>query len=909
MWPLGGIIAAVAVGFVIITSLGILLALSLERRRHNKILRAHGLTRGLSSYHRPKLSPNEINYAHITAPATQLRRSIQLPYGVISVSHNANRSEDEEKQLQTTNGHPDEYLEVLRPQNSKRMKRSFSGQPLYIPKTRRSSKLKKAVPLERLPKSPLSAITEFSDPPTSAPLDSAGIPTHSTTTLLPEPAVTRPEKYVPAQWPLVIGDSRGSTIMPTEVTEIAARESVLMRRGGGMSHFTPRGRSVSAVSMTSVAPNDPLPPLPTINTPRRARSHDARRSSATSLETVGSSVLGILSSPMDGGIEASRYNALNRRAPTFDLALKREFATPELQAPPAKRTIHGLVTGKSIRSLHPCVDFDDPTLAKEYMNSLKVPAIVIREDSFKTIDASNWALPPLKITKVRGQPTESYRHSMIEPLKLAQFRAVSDPTASPRAEDDVFAIGKALKRPNSVATGNPQHWDYQPNVVTKRHSSSSLDGSRRGHKRQNCMRITNLPIPDLKPGIQRLPELREEHSGAAPEPSVKAFEVKQPRPLFSSRPPTMDYKSSPTPSPFKNAPILTPTPRPARKQYIQPPSRGIARSSGVPRPDSEVFDSTEMDEPMSSPYKTAPRHWPLSPTAHRSMNNTPPSARPSERFESPMLPSPALSSSLLYPRKSLVKGPRSPRNSTQSNSTCNSPLQHKQGHNFRVTKLRESKAQKDNASDKSGMMVGSVNSESPTLDETASSMYSPEISTIPSPPLNKRIMGLRTSNYAPPVSTMASSPTLERHVSRGPSPLAIATTSNTSKLNRADSSTGAKRSSSSAAYLPRSHLSISPSSRVVSMMSTGGSIWEDASVRADSPEPEEEENQDIAPLALRTLGTTDQNQRQAYLSRSSSRLRRESQHFSFPTIIERDFGADHDDVDTENAGTSTWSES
>ena len=86
------------------------------------------------------------------------------------------------------------------------------------------------------------------------------------------------------------------------------------------------------------------------------------------------------------------------------------------------------------------------------------------------------------------------------------------------------------------------------------------------------------------------------------------------------------------------------------------------------------------------------------------------------------------------------------------------------------------------------------------------------------------------------------------------------------------------------------------------MSISGGSIWEDASVRADSPEPEEED-QDIAPLALRTLGTTDQNQRHLYPSRSGSRLRQQSQQFSFPTIIERDFGVEQD-TDTENANAS-----
>ncbi len=86
------------------------------------------------------------------------------------------------------------------------------------------------------------------------------------------------------------------------------------------------------------------------------------------------------------------------------------------------------------------------------------------------------------------------------------------------------------------------------------------------------------------------------------------------------------------------------------------------------------------------------------------------------------------------------------------------------------------------------------------------------------------------------------------------------------------------------------------------MMSTSGaSIWEDASVRADSPDPEDDPH--VAPLALRALGTTDPNPRYLYRSRSSSRLRQQSPHLSFPTIIERDLGVESH-ADTENTTAS-----
>jgi hypothetical protein len=79
------------------------------------------------------------------------------------------------------------------------------------------------------------------------------------------------------------------------------------------------------------------------------------------------------------------------------------------------------------------------------------------------------------------------------------------------------------------------------------------------------------------------------------------------------------------------------------------------------------------------------------------------------------------------------------------------------------------------------------------------------------------------------------------------------------------------------------------------MISTSGaSIWEDASVRAESPDVEEE-TEAVAPLALRTLAKTDQNQRSLSPSRSSSRAGRNS----VPTIFPRNNFADPAGLENE----------
>ncbi|EXJ69972.1 uncharacterized protein A1O5_07045 [Cladophialophora psammophila CBS 110553] len=881
MWPLWLIIVIAVVGAAVLTCTGILLAITLERRRHRHIMHDHGLTRNLSKYHRPKLSACEHNYSHITHPTTPLRRSVQLPFGVVSVGVDS-AGEDEERQLNTATGHADDYVEVLRPRSKRSIRQSFSGHPLYIPKTRRQGKLRKAVPLDRIQKSPLSAITEFSDPSTGVSPIAPEFPAESETIAMHETAMMKPEKHTSTQWPLVTASTRASDIVLTEIMSIAVRESVLMRKGGG-KHSQPTApqsasvpRSISSASMASLAPDDPLPPLPTIHFPRNIMA----RASNASLDTVGSSVLGAFAgSPANDATELSASNLeSNEQSPTPRLGLGQVFSTPKLQALPVKQTIHGLCTGKpSIRSLHPTVDTDEisPGSTRNISNAPPFPTIVIQEESFKIIDASNWDLPTLKVGKIRPPSDRPNRHSLIEQSRTAQYRAASDSATSLLADEDVFSVLEAPQRPNSVAIGNPLQWDRRGSFATKRHSLSSLDGPRRGHRRQNCVRITNLPYLDLRAhDMMRLPELREEQQQVArtleADKSFHGFEIRQPRPMFKPRESESDIKSStPIPSPFRNAPILTPTPRPVRKQYIQRPDSAV---SGTPRPDSEVFNSDHIPVQVSGHRSTTPRQWPLSPCSKPNvlLRETPPSAQPSDRipFESPILPSPALNSASLYPRKSLVKGPRNPRNSGQSSHpAAKRPLQNKNGPNYRITKARECSGSGDFALRKSVMMLRSMNSEGRLLDQQRTMLSnigavksdSPEIFAMPSPPMNKRVMGLRnTSGTSSTASTPRSVSVETQQASRGSSPLAHSTSNST----RAPpiGTTDGRTSLHGALDLPAPVMCVSPSVMSVG----GGSIWEDVSVRGESPEPEVY----VAPLALRPKA--DHNNRQRYYPSAST---------------------------------------
>ncbi|KAL2405943.1 hypothetical protein ABEF95_001365 [Exophiala dermatitidis] len=895
MWSLAPIIGVAVAGAVVLLITGVLLAVSIERRRHRYLMRTHGLSRGLSTYHRAKLSANENNYSHITAPTTYLRRSVQLPYGVISVGrvHPDAILEEEEAGDHTAQLLRDDHG-LLQPKGRRSIRRSFTGQPLNIPRTRRQNKLRKAMPLNQMQNSPLSAITEFTDsPPCSSPAATESLPEAAARVVTSVAPGSKGERQFSLQWPLVISKTRGSSdVTPTEVMSMAARASMLMRMGGGIAHTsnssrpttvnTTVPRSVSMSSTTSSAPDDPLPPLPTIDVYKHSRTQELRaRASNASLDTVGSSVLGsAVGSPSSNVRENNISNqGISTRLRGLDSCQALKTSGPRLQVPPVKQTIDGLCASKpSFHSLHPSFDMNEASPGPRGDDSRqgRPAARMTREDSFKTIDASQWENPlPLRINKIRSAGYNPARHSMYESSKVQQWRAVSDPMVTDLCDSPASLAGNAIKRPASVAAGNPLRWDRQGDFATQRHSLSSLDGPRRGHRRQNCVRITNLPAIEPRQKILgQMPELREElHNADAPDTNADDADNFQPPQSSVPVPKTQTTVMAPAStvdsiSPFRNRPILTPSSRPLPSQHNEPRS---SASSGIPRADSDIFKPSHEGAAPSSNYNTSPRQWMFSPDskANTGVQSSPLSGRPSaiHPFDSPTLPSPTLNSSSLYPRKSLVKGPRNPRGPGSSPS----PLQNKPGPIFRVSKERESTRDRDRDREidlrKSVMMLRSMNSEGGLLDQThgngssnnnlrfyrnvgaGSNSSTPDPDRIGSatPPLNKRISGLRNSAYGAS-STMTVPPVLDKDrsnsaaTSRGCSPLVHSTSinmaSSTNSLTTNRSKTGVAGAASTVTLFPPSQAFPFGSTTPIAASPSGISIWEDASVHTESPEPE-----------------------------------------------------------------------
>ncbi|KIW57819.1 hypothetical protein PV05_02377 [Exophiala xenobiotica] len=845
MWPLWLVIVVAVAGAVIFTITGILLAVSLERRRHHILLRNHGLTRDLITYHRPNLSANENNYSHVTLPGRYLRRSIQMPYGIVSIGSSEYLStRDEEKDAPTDPQSFHDSEEVLRAQQTRDIKRSFNSHPLHIPKTRRQKKIQKVMPLEKAQKSPLSAITEFTDPECPSPVV-ADVPRQSSTSDPLDKTVRSAERQFSMQWPLMSSKSRLDPA-PTEVLSMAARSSMLMRMWGvnpvSNARPAPLVRTVSASSTASSAPEEPLPPLQTTDVYSHTRIQDSRpRASHASLDTVGSSVLGTsMNSTNDAAKSTVTSFDVQGGFTGFELDLRRKPSAPRLQLEPGRPVHRGHHTSKpSLRSIHPTFDMNRSTPERSHTKPLSqpVPTIIVREEPFKTIDASQWE-SQLGLGVEKPRAGSANRHSMIEPFRLSQWRAASDPLMANVGIGDANVVGLDLQRPASVATANPLQWDLQGEFSKIRRSISPLNGPRRGHKRQNCVRITNLPaLTPIPKRFGQLPELQEEQQPMPQSDKVhQQSRTKQPK--IRVRPIKIEVDSSPTPtprpSPFTNCPILTPTiTRPPRKQYIQPP-RSIAPDR--PRPDSDVFNSNTG---LLTAFASTSRPWPLSPRleSHMPFTSTPPSVDCNDDqppFQSPILPSPALKVSALYPRKSLVKGPRHPRTANQKvrGTTCSSPLQNKQGCTFRVSKDHVAATATAEPGEvdlrKSVMLMRSLNSDNRLANYSSSKTH------MVIGALGEEDNGLRTPSYAS--TPMTTSPVLDRD--RAPDPR---TTLHPTRPKMV------APTPTLSVYPPHPRqLSASPSA----VSSTGaGSVWEDDSVRGESPEPTPEPQ--FPPLALR----------------------------------------------------------
>jgi hypothetical protein len=872
------IAAAGAVSFFLVAAVSIVLVLrAKDRQRRNE----EEAARQFSNGQRVRSSVGSSDYSHIPEPMANLRRSTHLPYGIVSERKATISSQDTLAQQQTTliNDRPRVRDAISHQKRRRSLRASFSAHSFSLPKTRRQKKIERAIPLRTIPHSPLSAITEHSGTNTSQASPSVGI-AELPTEITPKSTPARDDHDMPVerpfslQWPLTTTERAPNTAPSTTIRVPASRNSTLMRMnttGHGISPDRPPlgQRSISVGSTLSLAPEDPLPPLPSIMPNHWPAGRKSRlRLSAASVDTIGSSVLGGgQTSPSQTetdltslglgmptiDLNPSRLQSYDRESQDWGLAAVITTGSPKARHATKYRS--GKAGYGSLRA-----SIANHSSLQKLQGQLSTDAsdrssLIPRRTgtTLNTIDASNWrAGLSSRANSVRASVSPSVvaalartgsdykkgtvaaRHSMYEQNSSTGtffpdpgvLRDVSGNPASPGRQ-------AATSRPASIASENPFHWDrnsLQTGFSSTLKASPGLQ--RRGHKRQNCVRITNLPVVDTSHRASKLPQMTEEEEDANEPQKSKAVNIPglsllEQKGQIDNAVPGQDLEISP----FLNRPMLEPTSW-KRPNYSRAPSSESIVSC---RRDFDVFRNARYDPSAPNIFaenSTTPRQaWPLSSASpYRSRAQpTPLSLKAIQEPldpDSPTLPMPVISSATLFARAvplgsrvSGVRGPRSfpipgqsPRTISPSPVTARAATEPEDLRRSVVTLRRMN----SDAKDKTRMSQLYCNigdgSTSSLLDTSNVSDRTP----VTQPFANFVDMSVPTQIPNAPKTKLQIPSTVHQRVSVSPSAVGTLT----------GGGLGFSKS--------RSKMATSPS-----VMSVGAaSIWEDASVRGDSPEPE-----------------------------------------------------------------------
>lgn len=872
------IAAAGAVSFFLVSAVSIVLVLrAKDRRRRNE----DEVARQFSNGQRVRLSVCSTNYSHIPEPMAMLRRSTHLPYGIVLESKTTVPSRDTLAQSQTIlindRWHAEDDISYHKRRKSFRA--SFSAHSFSLPKTRRQKKIEKAIPLRAIPRSPLSAITEHSGTNTSQASPSVGmaeLPTEITPKSTPgkhDDAVPI-KKPISLQWPLTSPESASHSIAQAVVRVPASQTSTLIRMNSTGHSISPDRpslgqRSLSVGSTFSIAPEDPLPPLPSITpnlwpTGRRSRL----RLSATSVDTIGSSVLG------NGQTSPARtetdLTSLGLVTPSFDLNPLRlqpyehesqdwEPAAVVTTGSPKARHATKYRSGKagygSLRATMGSHSSLQNSQTRFITDSCDRSSLIPRRNgsTLTTIDASKWRSDlPSRTTSARASISPSIaaalartgtghkksagaaRHSMYEQHSTNTTFSTETDVLRDVSGNQVSPVRRAANsRPASIASENPFHWDRNS---LQTGFSSTLKGSpgsqRKGHKRQNCVRISNLPTVDTSRRASKLPQMTEEEEEASELQASKTTTIPglsliEQNGQGSDTAPGQDAGISP----FLDRPILYPSSW-KRPSYSRVPSTESMISC---RRDSDVFKNARYDPSVPNIFAesstTNRQPWPLAttPPYRTRAQPTPHSLKILQEPhdpDSPTLPMPAISSATLFaravplgPRISAVQGPRNFPTPDQSPRTISPrPMTART-----ITKGEDLR--------RSVMPLRIVNSDAKdkarvsqlhhSIGDGSTSSFVDAID-----PGETTSIGRLSNGFTSPGVHIRNSDALKANL-QIPSitrPRVSASPLGMSKVT--DSGLGFSRS--------RSRMAASPS-----VASTGAaSIWEDASVRGDSPEPE-----------------------------------------------------------------------
>ncbi|KAK5082601.1 hypothetical protein LTR70_008329 [Exophiala xenobiotica] len=493
MWPLWLIIVVAASSAVTLTVTGVLVAVYAERKRHRKLIAQHGVDRNVSQYHRPHLSINDVDFAALPRPTRSLRQSIVSPRRD-SRFYSTMPSEAEIKTF------PDGSAESVAEASFVHTDTGAdqSHQWLNPSKSGKRDKRKKKAPVfsisAPMAKSPLSVVTEMTEAERAGSPEPVELPTHTTPTVTPEKLVDHQHNPMPSHAP---HGSVDSIVSGTDKHH--HRVSQRISHGNAI-----KSRSISMGSIHAPPPGCPLPPVPEgmPNGHLRNKSHP-RVVSEIDTEHRDISLLNTPLSPVSDNTNESP-NPKN-----VQLKARNVFSGFNFGLGDGTIQVITVEPEQSPRDTRHHSDFHN---APRFASS--ATTTYTAEESFKTIDASAWNLSRGLRHLGPSTPNMSSNSSEagsrpVSAISLHAYNGANTSTTPNRSPSKVSF--NPPSRPVSVSSVDI----FRNSIVGPNAPVLAPESPRsRGHKRQNCVRISGLTPVDaskkrLSSQLRRLSEAEE----------------------------------------------------------------------------------------------------------------------------------------------------------------------------------------------------------------------------------------------------------------------------------------------------------------------------------------------------------------------------------------------------------------
>lgn len=578
MWPVWLIAVVAASSAVALISTGIVIVFAVERKRNRALAgKENELDRNLSQYHRPHLSINDVDFAALPRPGRSLRQSWQTPRRD-SRFYSTMPSEDE------IHSFPDGSAESVAEVSYVHTGADRSHRWLGIDK-KKDKRKKKSIKLSisaPMAKTPAPAVVGSVEDPRMGSPEPVEMPTQIT------PKVTPERLHSPAEpIPVFKGHSQQGSI-DSFVMMIPQRNNRVSTRIDNGN--TVKSRSISTGSIAP-PPNCALPPVPEGKMVVSEEQDMARSPSELSTHYHEMSVL---NSPL-----------------SFKQPNRQKSASPALASHPPNGRFSGFNFGLNDDNVQ-VVKVDEESDKVLAARQLTSPTFCVSRQtsptksstsSLNTVDASGWNLPKGFRHMVPQSPAFQRLQGNSRPVSVVSAISLTD-------ENDSASNGQ-VSRPVSVSSVDL----FRQSVVGPNAPALVPESPRsRGHRRQNCIRISGLtPLETskkrLSSQLDRLAEAEEDcEDGCSLGPSIN-IEIPTISPARSktitSPPQEMEAKQKP----MNDVPMLR-HPQ-ARSLRIKRP--GLLNREAVASPSIPDFPPQQGQYELPTPITETPPSRPVNP--------------------------------------------------------------------------------------------------------------------------------------------------------------------------------------------------------------------------------------------------------------------------------------------------------